>query len=192
MPEVTALTAAAMQPQAPLQNAAFSRLKAQFNACYRELSRIAHSKLRDENANITLDTSALVHEVYFKLHGHKEFQYQNNTHFIAIAAIAMRRILVDYARQKRRQKRGGDSMRLTYGAIADPAMTTPEQILQLNDLLVELKQKNKRQGRVVEYHFFGGYKHEEIAQLLEVSIDTVRKDWRLARAWLSSQLSRAV
>jgi RNA polymerase sigma factor (TIGR02999 family) len=189
MPDVRPLTAA-MQTHSQLEkNITFSRLRAQFNACYRELNRIAHNKLRNENANITLDTSALVHEVYFKLHGHKEFQYQNNAHLIAIAAITMRRILVDYARQKRRQKRGGESLRLTYGAIADPAMTTPEQILELNDLLVELKQNNKRQGKVVEYHFFGGYKHEEIAQLLAVSIDTVRRDWRLARAWLSSQLN---
>ena len=178
-----------VQSQNPSFRPRISLLKAQFNACYRELNRIAHHKLKDENLNFTLDTSALVHEVYFKLHGQKEFQFQNNAHFIAIAAITMRRVLVDYARQRKRQKRGGSNLFLTYGAIVDPVMTTPEQILQLHDFLNQLKQINKRQSKVVEYHFFGGYKHEEIAQLLDVSVDTVRRDWRLARAWLSSQLN---
>lgn len=182
-----------MQTYTHSQNAAFrpgmAVLKAQFNACYQELNRIAHSKLRNANPNFTLDTCALVHEVYFKLHGQSEFQFRNNAHFIAIAAISMRRVLVDYARRRKREKRGGNSFFLTYGAVADPVMTTPEQILQLHDLLNQLKRINRRQSKVVEYHFFGGYKHEEIAQLLTVSVDTVRRDWRLAKAWLSNELN---
>lgn len=165
-------------------------LRAQFQSCYTELSKIAHGKLRNEHPMHTFDTSALVHEVYDNMFRHEQYKFQNVSHFLAVAAIVMRRILIDYARQKKRQKRGGDLIRLTYGAIANPLETTPDEILLLDESLRRLRQLNKRQSRVVEYYFFGGYKHEEIANIMNVSIDTVRRDWRLAKAWLSSQIKK--
>lgn len=165
-------------------------LRAQFQACYNELGKIAHNKLRNEYPLHTLDTSALVHEVYDNMFRHEQYKFQNVSHFLSIAAIVMRRILIDYARQKKRQKRGGDLIRMTYGAIDNPVETTPEQILLLDESLKRLRQLNKRQSRVVEYYFFGGYKHEEIATIMNVSIDTVRRDWRLAKAWLSNELRK--
>lgn len=165
----------------------YSLIKNQFLICYDELSKLAHQKLRFEHNAYTLDTSALVHEAYLKMDQH-ENGFQDKSHFLAIAAIVMRRFLVDYARQKHRQKRGGDQIHLTYGAITNPVVTTPEEVLHLNEALTRLKSINNRHCRVVEFHFFGGYKHEEIAQMMGVSIDTVRRDWRLAKAWLSKEL----
>ena len=163
-------------------------LRAQFQSCYNELNRIAHNKLRFEQPLHTFDTSALVHEVYDNMFRNKQYNFQNSSQFLAIAAIVMRRILIDYARQKKSQKRGGDLIRMTYGEINSPIETTPEEILLLNESLKRLRQLNKRQSRVVDYYFFGGYKPEEIAEIMNVSIDTVRRDWRLAKAWLSSQM----
>ncbi|GMQ24439.1 ECF-type sigma factor [Algoriphagus sp. oki45] len=168
-------------------NPHFSAMKAQFLRCYDELSRMARQKLRMEYHSSTLDTAALVHEAYLKMDNHEK-GYVDKNHFLAIAAIVMRRFLVDYARQKKRQKRGGDQIQLTYGAANQAVMTSPEEVLQLNDALNRLKALNNRHSRVVEFHFFGGYKHEEIAEMMGVSIDTVRRDWRLAKAWLSKEL----
>jgi RNA polymerase sigma factor (TIGR02999 family) len=165
-------------------------LRAQFQSCYSELSKIAHNKLRNEHALHTFDTSALVHEVYDNMFRQEQYKFQNVSHFLAVAAIVMRRILIDYARQKKRQKRCGDLIRMTYGAVVNPIETTPEEILLLDESLTRLRQLNKRQSRVVEYYFFGGYKHEDIASIMNVSIDTVRRDWRLAKAWLSSQIKK--
>lgn len=165
----------------------YTRIKNQFLDCYEELSKLAHQKLRYEHNAYTLDTSALVHEAYLKM-DHHENGFQDKGHFLAIAAIVMRRFLVDYARQKQRLKRGGDQIHLTYGAISNPVITTPEEVIHLNEALTRLKSINHRHCRVVEFHFFGGYKHEEIANMMGVSIDTVRRDWRLAKAWLSNEL----
>lgn len=167
-----------------------SDLRAQFQSCYEELNRLAHNKLRYEESFHTFDTSALVHEVYDNMYKQRQFQFRSTSHLLAIAAIVMRRILIDYARQRKRLKRGGDMIRMTYGVISSPVQTTPEEIILLDESLKRLRSLNKRQSRVVEYHFFGGYKHEEIAEILGVSIDTIRRDWRLAKAWLSIQLKR--
>jgi RNA polymerase sigma factor (TIGR02999 family) len=166
----------------------YSELKSLFLTCYEDLSSIASKKLRYENNAATLDTSALVHEAYLKMEKHRK-GVKSKSHFLAIAAIVMRRFLVDYARQKQREKRGGDQIQLTYGTILSPVETTPQEILNLNEALKRLKLVNNRYCRIVEFHFFGGYKHEEIAEFLGVSIDTVRRDWRLAKAWLSKELA---
>lgn len=136
----------------------------------------------------TFDTSALVHEAYENMFRNNQDRFQDSSHFLAIAAIVMRRILIDYARHKKSKKRGGELVRVTYGAVNDAVETTPEEILLLNDSLQRLRRLNKRQSRVVDYYFFGGYKREEIAGIMNISIDTVRRDWRLAKAWLSSQI----
>jgi RNA polymerase sigma factor (TIGR02999 family) len=165
----------------------FHILKSHFQDCYRELRSLASNKLRMEHQAYTLDTSALVHEVYLKM-GQQKKMIENKGQFMAIAAIVMRRYLVDYARQKLRIKRGGNYIQLTQGALNNVVLTTPEQVIELDESLKRLKQFNPRLSRVVEFHFFGGYKHEEIAEMLEVSIDTVRRDWRLAKAWLIKEL----
>ncbi|WP_339902474.1 ECF-type sigma factor [uncultured Cyclobacterium sp.] len=167
----------------------YSHKKRMFQVCYEELSLKASNKLKYEFNALTLDTSALVHEVYMKMDKYQG-EINNKNHFLAIAAIAMRRFLVDYARQKNRQKRGGHQIQLTYGDSNEQvATTTPEGLINLNDALNSLKRINKRYSRVVEYHFFGGYKYKEIAAMLGVSEETVKRDWRLAKAWLSKELN---
>jgi len=163
-------------------------LKHLFQGCYDQLSEMAHRKLVFERAGHTLDTSGLVHEVYDKLQQQRVDFFNNSSHFLAIASITMRRILINYARDKKRQKRGGDLIQITFDRVNEAVQTTPEQILSLHEALQKLKKLNKRQSRVVEYHFFGGFKLKEIAEYLQVSEETVRRDWRLARAWLSLQL----
>ncbi|MDN3202689.1 ECF-type sigma factor [Algoriphagus sediminis] len=173
-----------------IDGADFGAKRNMFLSCYEELSAMASRKIKSEYQALTLDTSALVHEAYMKMDQQKK-ELTDKNHFLAIAAIVMRRYLVDYARQKNRQKRGGDQIQLTYGQVDHAINTTPEEIIHLNDALTRLKGLNNRHCRVVEYHFFGGYKHHEIANMLGVSIDTIRRDWRLAKAWLSNELSQA-
>jgi RNA polymerase sigma factor (TIGR02999 family) len=165
-------------------------LKHHFQQYYQELKQIAHKKLGYERYNHTLDTAALVHEAYGKLYQQSNHVFRNSSHFLAIAAVSMRRILINYARDKKRQKRGGDLIKMSYGNASIPLQTTPEEILELHEALKKLKLLNKRQGKVVEYHFFGGFKQQEIADYLGVSEETVRRDWRLARAWLSLEIKR--
>jgi RNA polymerase sigma factor (TIGR02999 family) len=166
----------------------YADLKYHFQQYYQELRKIAHQKLRYERINHTLDTSALVHEVYGKLYQQSKNQFRNSSHFLAIAAVAMRRILINYARDKKRLKRGGELIRMSHGKVNIAIHTTPDEILALYEALKRLKHLNKRQGKVVEYHFFGGFNHHEIAEYLGVSEETIRRDWRLARAWLSLEL----
>ncbi|MGK7396567.1 MAG: ECF-type sigma factor [Candidatus Cyclobacteriaceae bacterium M3_2C_046] len=165
-------------------------LKHMFQECYQELNLIAHKKLGYERANHTLDTTGLVHEVYDKLYHQTKARYQNTSHFLAIASVTMRRILINYARSKNRVKRGGDQIRMTYGNMNLPLQTTPEEIINLHEALHKLKKLNYRQSKVVEFHFFGGFKHQEIAKYLDVSEETVRRDWRLAKAWLGVFLKK--
>jgi RNA polymerase sigma factor (TIGR02999 family) len=165
-------------------------LKHHFQRYYQELKKIAHQKLKYERINHTLDTAALVHEAYGKLYQQSKNQFRNSSHFLAIATLSMRRILINYARDKKRLKRGGDMIQMSYGNANIPIQTTPEEILTLHEALKKLKQLNRRQSKVVEYHFFGGFKHQEIAEYLDVSEETVRRDWRLARAWLSLELKK--
>jgi RNA polymerase sigma factor (TIGR02999 family) len=165
-------------------------LKYHFQQYYHELSQIARRKLRYERVSHTFDTVALVHEAYGKLYQQANFRFRNSSHFLAIAAVSMRRILINYARDKKRMKRGGEMIRMSYGNVNVPVQTTPEEILTLHEALKKLKLLNRRQARIVEYHFFGGFKHQEIAGNLGVSEETIRRDWRLARAWLSIEMKK--
>lgn len=161
---------------------------APFEAVYSQLKQLAHNKLRKERKGHTLNTTGLVHEVYLKLSRQNAKTYQNQSHFMALAAQAMRRILIDYARQQQRLKRGKGQLQITHHDDAISLQTTPEEVLALNEFLDKLTEFNPRQGKVIEYWFFGGFNHEEIAQLLDVSLATVRRDWRLARLWLSKEM----
>ncbi len=156
---------------------------------YHELRAIARRQLRRERANHTLSATALVHEAYLKLVDQKS-DWKNRAHFYAIAAQAMRRILINYAHRRRAAKRGGGEAFVTFDEELAPVESRAEDLLQLDEALERLQGMSERQCRGVVYRFFGGMTQEEIAEVLGVSVQTVRLDWRLARAWLSRELTR--
>jgi RNA polymerase sigma factor (TIGR02999 family) len=157
-------------------------------AVYEHLKLVAHRQLRGERDGHTLNTTALVHEAYLKLVGQSEASWQNRVHFMAVAAQAMRRILVDYARARLAEKRGGGIAAITLNEELHGEYSRPEELVMLDEALVRLKVLDERQAAVVEYHFFGGLTYAEIAGLLGTSEPTVQRDWRAARAWLGTQL----
>lgn len=160
-----------------------------FPLVYGELRGIAHRRLQNEPAGHTLDTEALVHEAYLKLVDQERVDWQNRAHFFAVAARAMRRILLDYATGRQAQKRGGDRRQvpLDEGVLAVEERT--DELLALGEALQRLEQVDERQGRVVECRFFGGMSIEETAEALGVAPATVKRDWTAARAWLNRELS---
>ena len=155
---------------------------------YDELRRRAGSYLRGERPDHTLQPTALVHEAYVKLVNQREAKWKDRAHFCAVAAEAMRRILIDHARKHRAARRGGGGQRVTLcDAIGDPRSMEVD-VIDLDDALTRLRELHERQSRVVELRFFGGLSVEEIAEILEVSPRTVKGDWRVARAWLQTRL----
>ena len=154
---------------------------------YRELQRLAHHHLRDERDGHTLTTTALVHEAYLKLVD-QSVSWQNRGHFFAVASMAMRRILINYARDRDRLKRGGGAARLSLDeAPTLLAEARSEELLALDEALSRLASINERAARVVECRFFGGLTIEETAAVLRLSPTTVKHDWRLAKTWLHAQ-----
>ena len=155
---------------------------------YDELHALAHRKLAFEQPGHTLQTTALVHEAYLKLVDQTRVDWQNRTHFFAVAALAMRRILVNHAEGRRAAKRGGALAPLeleeAHAAVAVP----DDRILALDEALTRLAQFNERGARVVEYRFFGGLGYDEIAAIMGLSAITVRRSWETARAWLKREL----
>jgi RNA polymerase sigma factor (TIGR02999 family) len=156
---------------------------------YKELRRLAHFQLRNERADHTLQSSALVHEAYLRLVGANPPRWESRTHFFAIASQLMRQILVDYARQHRAAKRGGSACKVSL----QDAMVMPRQtdidVIALDDALQTLAKIDERQSRVVELRFFAGLSVEEISEALEVGSATVQRDWTAARAWLYREMS---
>jgi RNA polymerase sigma factor (TIGR02999 family) len=157
---------------------------------YDELRDLAHRKLRGERADHTLNTTALVHEAYEKLVQQDQMTWQNRAHFMGIAALSMRRILINYAHKRNAQKRGGGEPVATFEDGMAPRDVHAEDLIDLDGALKRLEQLNERQSKVVTYRFFGGLTQKEIAEVLGVSEPTVRRDWRLARAWLSRELQQ--
>ncbi len=159
---------------------------------YDQLRSLARSKLRSERAGHTLDTSALVHEVYLKMAGETQVEWKSRSHFMALAAVAMRRILIDYAKGRNAAKRGGgDIVLVTLEGSAVPDSRgglEPVDLLQLESSLTRLAAFNPRGAAVVQYRFFAGLTHEEIAEVLGVSVPTVRRSWAVARAWLANEM----
>jgi len=155
---------------------------------YDELSSIAHRHLRGERANHTLDTSALVHEAYLKLIKNESIAWQSRAHFLAMAAIAMRRILIGYARKRQTDKRGGDWDRVTFEEDDHVREVSPAELIDLDDALDKLAAFDERQAQVVTYKFFGGLTHEEIAEVLGVAPITIHREWKIARLWLSREM----
>jgi RNA polymerase sigma factor (TIGR02999 family) len=155
---------------------------------YEQLRRMADAQLRRERANHTLNATALVHEAYLKLVDQNRVSWKDRAHFYAFAARAMRRILINYARNRLAKKRGGGQVIATFDDDEIGRESRAEELIALDDALERLKKLNERHSRVVEYRFFAGLSQEEIAEVLGVSVPTVRRDWRLARAWLSREL----
>ncbi len=156
---------------------------------YDELHRLAQSYMRRERAGQTLQTTALIHEAYVRLIDANRVQWQNRAHFFGVAARVMRQILVAMARERGYQKRGGGAgqISLEEGMMIDEGRG--EDLVALDEALGALGQFDARKAQVVEMRFFGGLTEEEIAEALDVSPETVRRDWRLARSWLRWRLS---
>lgn len=143
-----------------------------------------------ERAGHSLQATALVNEAYVRLIDVQHVNWQDRTHFLAMAARLMRRILVDSARSRRYQKRGGDAVRVTFDEMKLPGAQPGHDLVALDDALLELAKMDERKSRVIELRFFGGLSVEETAAVLKVSADTVMRDWKLAKAWLLRELRR--
>jgi RNA polymerase sigma factor (TIGR02999 family) len=155
---------------------------------YRELHRIAGSQMRRERPGHTLQTTALVHEAYLRMAGGAELEYQNRTHFFALASQQMRRILVDYARAESAQRRGGGAAKVDIENIRLGSEPQYLDVLLLDAALKELEVLDPRATKVVELTYFGGYTQDEIMGVLNVSKATVRRDWNFARSWLFDRI----
>src|SRR5271170_240433 len=158
---------------------------------YKELRRLAHYHLQAERAEHTLQSTALVHEVYLRLFRGQPLQVQNRAHFIAVASRLMRQVLVDYARERKASKRDG-GCRIAVENLGAIAVSGDDELIALDDALGELTRLDERQGRIVEMKFFGGLSAPEISQVMGLSRATVDRDWATARVRLHRQMSRAV
>lgn len=158
---------------------------------YEELRRLAHRYMEGERPNHTLQTTALANEAYLCLADHTNLNWQSRTHFFAVAARAMRQILVSYARSNRAQKRGGGAVKIELDEAAILSPEQSEEIVDLHEALERLDALDSRKARVVELKYFGGLNHDEIAEVMKTSTITVRRDWVFAKAWLHKELYAA-
>jgi RNA polymerase sigma factor (TIGR02999 family) len=160
-----------------------------FAAVYPQLRQIASRFLQHERGDHTLEPTALVNELALRLLGSEPIAYSDRTHFFALAAQMMRRILIDHARARVAEKRGGIQQRVNLSAVEEwqPAPQS-EDVLMLDEALSKLEQADARAAKVVELRFFGGLREHEVADVLGVSVITVKRDWKVARAWLVDQL----
>jgi len=158
---------------------------------YEDLRRLAHYYMSGQRPDHTLQTTALVNEAYLRLADQTSPNWQNRAHFVAVAARAMRQILVNYAKAYCAQKRGGgaDKLQLEEAALVSPVQS--KEIVDLNEALDRLGNLDARKADVVEMKYFGGLSYDEIAEVLKISAITVRRDWEFAKAWLYSELHRA-
>ena len=158
---------------------------------YKELRNLAHNFLYRERPGHTLQTTALVHEAYLKLIDQNDARWQNRAYFFAIAAQAMRRILIDSARKHAAVKRGGPQEELSLDEVADIALEPDSNLLKLDEALNQLAKIDPRQSRIVELRYFGGLTIEETAEVISVSPATVKREWMMARAWLHQEISES-
>jgi RNA polymerase sigma factor (TIGR02999 family) len=156
---------------------------------YKELHAVAHRYLQNERPGHTLQTTALVHEAYLRLVDSRPFETENHVHFVSVAARLMRQILVDYARSHRAAKRGADRKVDLDERLVLPQLPKAE-LVALDDALEELAHVDEQQSRIVELKYFGGLTTEEIAGLLDISPSTAKREWNVAKAWLSRQIKR--
>ena len=151
---------------------------------YAELHAMAHRRLTPGARDVTLDTTALVHEAYVRLFDRSRLEWTDRRHFFSVAAIARRQIIVDHARRRGAAKRGGELRRVDLEASNLAVDQQADEIVALNDALSRLSQLDERLGRIVELRFFGGLSVEEVAEVMDMSERTVKRDWRKARALL--------
>ena len=158
---------------------------------YEELRRLAHRHMDGQRPDHTLQTTALVNEAYLRLAAQTSPSWQNRAHFFAVAARAMRQILVNYAKSARTQKRGGGAVKIELDDVALVSPQESKEIVDLHEALEKLAALDSRKAQVVELKYFGGLNHDEIGEVLKISSITVRRDWVFARAWLHNELHNA-
>jgi len=164
-------------------------LEALMPLVYDELRKVAARHLRGQREGHTLQTTALVNEAYLRLIDASQVQWQNRAHFFAMAARLMRRILVDFARRNQFQKRGGGMIQVTLDENLAPSTDPQNDLVALDGALTALAEINARVSQVVELRYFGGLTESEVAEVLQVSTDTVLRDWKFAKVWLHRELS---
>ena len=157
---------------------------------HEELRRLAHHYMRGERPGHTLQTSALINEAYIRLIDWKNVRWQNRAHFFGVSAQLMRRILVDFARDKQYLKRGAGALKVSLGEAEDLTDCRNADLVALDEALSSLADVDPRKSQVVEMRFFGGLSVKEVAEVLKVSEETVMRDWRLAKVWLLRELGR--
>jgi RNA polymerase sigma-70 factor, ECF subfamily len=158
---------------------------------YGDLQRVARAQLRRHRPGDSLNTTGLVHEAYVRLIDQSRASWRDRGHFFAVSALAMRQIVVDYARRRGRQKRGGDQAFVTFDDAVDPGVREAQRLLDIDAALHKLAQQNPRLARVVECRFFAGFTEEETAEALGLSVRTAQREWYKARAWLRAELGGA-
>jgi len=158
---------------------------------YAELRRRAHYYMNKERKGHSLQTSALINEAYLRLLDYRKINWKNRAHFMAVMAQLMRRILVDYARSRHYQKRGGGMETISLDGGRNALIKADNSIVALNDALNALAAEDERKSRVVELRFFGGLSVKETAEVLGVCIDTVMRDWKFAKTWLAREMNNA-
>ena len=156
---------------------------------YQQLHRLARRRLVQEGPGHTLQTTALVHEAYLRLVGQKKSRWQNRAHFYAIAAQMMRRVLVDYARNRRCAKRGGGAQKMSFDEMMVVSGGNAASVVAVDEALTTLAQIDERKSKMVELRFFGGLSIEETAAVLGVSTDTIRRDWTFTKVWLQRAIN---
>lgn len=157
---------------------------------YQDLQRLAHRYMQGQHLGHTLQTTALANEAYLRLAAQEKPSFTTRSHFLAVAAMAMRQILVDHAKASQRRKRCGGERRVELDEVALLLPQPPLEILNLNDALERLATLDARKARVVELKYFGGLKEDEIAEVLKISTVTVRRDWVFSKAWLYAELRK--
>ena len=157
---------------------------------YDDLRRLAAWQLQSERPDHTLQPTALVHEVYLKLAAQNPVEWQNKAHFFALAAQVMRHILVDYARTRYREKRGGDHMKIALEETLSLSAPSDPELIALDEALNALAEKDPRKSLIVELRYFGGLSIEETAEALGVSATTVKREWTMAKAWLRREMRK--
>ena len=155
---------------------------------YGDLRRIAGQYMRSERGGHTLQTTALVHEAYLRLTRERNRTWENRAHFFGVAAQIMRNLLVDHARAAARAKRGGGAVEVQLDVSSEPCAVDPEELLALDEALRRLAELDPRASRIVELRYFVGLTHEEIAEVMETSERTVKREWNSAKAWLRAEL----
>jgi RNA polymerase sigma factor (TIGR02999 family) len=157
---------------------------------YGELRKIANGYLRNERMGHTLQPTALVHELYTRMLGQQQPGYRNRAHFLGVAAQVMRQILIDHARTKHAAKRGGSSPKFSLNEAYDSAIERPSVMIELDDAIQALEREDPRKARLIEMRFFGGLTAEESAEALQLPVATIRRELRVAQAWLQRELDR--